>query len=53
MHKHLIIILFILLCVNFKTIEKFTREKLIYKCFNKELLDSFKDYEKNSLILKK
>lgn len=52
MHKHLILILFILLCVNFKTVEKFTRNKLVNKCFNKKQLDSFKEYEKNSLILK-
>lgn len=50
--KYLFLILFILLCVNFKRIEKFTRDKLVYKCFNDKQLNNFKEYEDNSLVIK-
>ena len=50
--KYLFLILFIILFVNFKRIEKFTREKLVYKCFNDKQLNNFKEYEDNSLVIK-
>ena len=50
--KYLYLILFIILFVNFKRIEKFTRDKLVYKCFNDKQLNNFKEYEDNSLVIK-
>ena len=49
--KYLFLILFIILFVNFKRIEKFTREKLVYKCFNDKQLNNFKEYEDNFTVL--
>ena len=50
--KLLIIILVLLILFSNNNIENFSRDKLLNKCFSKNILDSFKKYESKSLILK-
>ena len=52
MNKYIFLILFILFFVKFKTIEKFTRDKLLYKCWDKKKLSTFDEFEKHSLTIK-